>query len=81
MYRKVLSVIFIHFLFLIFEHGYYKFCIGESLTKSLYLSLNAHSNILCYSVRYLSIKISDVFRNFIVIMLSFIIEKIVKKCV
>lgn len=79
MFKRLITVIFIHLLFVALEHGFHKFCIGgDDFTKSIYLSLNAHSNIVCRATRYISIKISDTLSNIIIVVLSFVIEKLIR---
>lgn len=77
MFKKIITIIVIHFLFVALEHGFHYYCIGgNDFNKSIYYSLNAHSNVVCRATRYISIKISDTFSNIIIIILSFMIEKL-----
>ena len=79
MFKKIITIFVIHFLFVALEYGFHYYCIGgsENFTRSILYSLNAHSNVVCRATRYISIKISDTFSNIIIIVLSFIIEKLI----
>ena len=77
--NRIWCFIILHLLFYGLEVINYKFCLGGFSFKSLFLSLNSHTNLFCVTSKKITNKITDVVQNVIVFSLSGIIEFISNK--